>query len=446
MKLYKAISFMCILGCVSNVGYGAQMTPQIQRLMEEKEKKLAELEKCDSKRKGFMIAGISTLGLTAVGIGGNIALANKNKKLNTELDAQKQSLAEQQSTLSDLNKQIEDKKREEQQAQKPVIESTSTDPVQMQQEKDAQDTAKLFMDYVHRLTTNQKGLKPYSWTKEMFCNQIKQSDPKVGFTIDQVDINKTPDNQAAVQSVLGFVYMCKQSGQGSRFVSHKKSNESFYAECIIGDNNTFCDEYSSQNLKLFGGGACNSNNSFPVGKYMLASVFDNNDSNAAWVKAGVISISQTRCYATAESQLDTDCYCVQAKPYPQAGSIPAVFDILETGCDVDKGLEKRGNACKCIKGTFDENQARCIESEKGGIPAVTKSEFIDWWCSSLSTASTTLSSQKEVGRKMGFVADGKNCFCSALMTSGVTFEHWTKQQEYTTKDECAQKCKGACGL
>ena len=106
MKLYKAISFMCILGCVSNVGYGAQMTPQIQRLMEEKEKKLAELEKCDSKRKGFMIAGISTLGLTAVGIGGNIALANKNKKLNTELDAQKQSLAEQQSKLDDVNRSL----------------------------------------------------------------------------------------------------------------------------------------------------------------------------------------------------------------------------------------------------------------------------------------------------------------------------------------------------
>ena len=54
------------------------MTSQIQRLLNEKQEKISQLEECDSKRKGFMIAGISTIGLTAVGVGVNIAQASKS--------------------------------------------------------------------------------------------------------------------------------------------------------------------------------------------------------------------------------------------------------------------------------------------------------------------------------------------------------------------------------
>ena len=101
MNSLKLTSLLCIFCVVGNVG-AVQMTPQIQSLLDQKAQKVAELEKCDKTRKGFMIAGISTLGLTAVGIGGNIALANKNKKLDEELTSKKTELGAKKKELSNL--------------------------------------------------------------------------------------------------------------------------------------------------------------------------------------------------------------------------------------------------------------------------------------------------------------------------------------------------------
>ena len=55
---------------------GAPMTSQIQRLLDQKEEKVKKLEECEGKKQGWMIAGISTIGLTAVGVGVNIAQAS----------------------------------------------------------------------------------------------------------------------------------------------------------------------------------------------------------------------------------------------------------------------------------------------------------------------------------------------------------------------------------
>ena len=82
------LSFVALL----NTSYGVQMTPQISSLLEQKNAKIAELEKCDSNRKAWMIAGISTIGLTAVGVGVNIAQASKSNKLSAEIDSAKNEL------------------------------------------------------------------------------------------------------------------------------------------------------------------------------------------------------------------------------------------------------------------------------------------------------------------------------------------------------------------
>ena len=86
--MLKPVSFLVIalFGVISVFpGNAAQMTPQIQELLRQKEEKAKQLEACDGKRKAWMIAGISTIGLTAVGVGVNIAQANKSKKLDTDL-------------------------------------------------------------------------------------------------------------------------------------------------------------------------------------------------------------------------------------------------------------------------------------------------------------------------------------------------------------------------
>lgn len=105
-----SITMVCIMSAFPS--NGAQMTSQIRELLDQKEEKIKKLEECDGKRKGWMIAGISTIGLTAVGVGVNIAQANKSNKLSGEIEQSKQELARQEEHLSRINNQISAKERE----------------------------------------------------------------------------------------------------------------------------------------------------------------------------------------------------------------------------------------------------------------------------------------------------------------------------------------------
>ena len=105
-----SITMVCIMSAFPS--NGAQMTSQIRELLDQKEEKIKKLEECDGKRKGWMIAGISTIGLTAVGVGVNIAQANKSNKLSGEIEQSKQELERQQERLSRIEGQISKKEQE----------------------------------------------------------------------------------------------------------------------------------------------------------------------------------------------------------------------------------------------------------------------------------------------------------------------------------------------
>ena len=80
----KKITLISLIGLLvgANVCFGYDpMNPQIQKLIATKQEKMAALEKCEGNKKGFMIAGLSTLGLTGVGVAGNVVLARKNRDL-----------------------------------------------------------------------------------------------------------------------------------------------------------------------------------------------------------------------------------------------------------------------------------------------------------------------------------------------------------------------------
>ena len=103
MKRPISILSIMIVGIMSAVpSDGVQMTAQIRRLLDQKEEKIKQLEACEGKKRGWMIAGISTIGLTAVGVGVNIAQASKSNKLSSEIDIQKQTLERQQNRLAQI--------------------------------------------------------------------------------------------------------------------------------------------------------------------------------------------------------------------------------------------------------------------------------------------------------------------------------------------------------
>ena len=81
MKKYMIFALM--IAIVPNYVFGE--SARYRQLVAEKQRKMAELEQCSGDVNGWKIAGISTLGLTAVGVAGNIALANKQSNLDDKI-------------------------------------------------------------------------------------------------------------------------------------------------------------------------------------------------------------------------------------------------------------------------------------------------------------------------------------------------------------------------
>ena len=93
-KLRKYILPILLISILPGICFGA--SARYTQLVREKQRKMEQLEKCMGTNKGLQIAGISTLGLTAVGVAGNIAEANIIKKNEKTLEKQNTTLAEKE--------------------------------------------------------------------------------------------------------------------------------------------------------------------------------------------------------------------------------------------------------------------------------------------------------------------------------------------------------------
>lgn len=99
MKKYFLIGLIIAIAPNFCFGAGARYT----QLVREKQRKMEELEKCMGATKGLKIAGLSTIGLTAVGVAGNIAEAKKRDDLAVSIESADKKLPE-------LDKQIAEQK------------------------------------------------------------------------------------------------------------------------------------------------------------------------------------------------------------------------------------------------------------------------------------------------------------------------------------------------
>lgn len=100
----KIYCIMCMF--LPMVASADALDDKINRLTQEKLQKIAQLEECQKNTKGLKIAGITTLGVSAIGIGANIGEAVALKKLDGKIDA-----AEQE--MSELDIKIQEKQRQQ---------------------------------------------------------------------------------------------------------------------------------------------------------------------------------------------------------------------------------------------------------------------------------------------------------------------------------------------
>lgn len=101
MKKYFLLGLMIAIAPNICFGAGARYT----QLVREKQRKMEELEKCMGATNGLKIAGLSTIGLTAVGVAGNVVQAKK-------LDEYESGIESKQKELEKVNKDIAEKQAE----------------------------------------------------------------------------------------------------------------------------------------------------------------------------------------------------------------------------------------------------------------------------------------------------------------------------------------------
>ncbi|MBO4582550.1 MAG: hypothetical protein J5714_00635 [Alphaproteobacteria bacterium] len=111
-KIMSFVGMFAVLGVAAGDARGVAMNANIRRLLQEKQDKIAKLEECEGKKQGWMIAGISTIGLTAVGVGVNIAQASKSNRLSDEIEMEKTTLQRQQDELDRIQNDIATKQAE----------------------------------------------------------------------------------------------------------------------------------------------------------------------------------------------------------------------------------------------------------------------------------------------------------------------------------------------
>lgn len=93
------------MAIVPSICFG--QSARFTNLVREKERKMAELEKCLGSTQGLKIAGLSTLGLTAVGVAGNVYEAKKideldqnTKKVEKKIETVEKSISEKQAEIA----------------------------------------------------------------------------------------------------------------------------------------------------------------------------------------------------------------------------------------------------------------------------------------------------------------------------------------------------------
>lgn len=82
------------------------------QLVREKQRKMEQLEKCMGASKGLKIAGVSTIGLTAVGVAANIAEAKTIKTNEKAIEKKNKEIESAQKALGDKKAEIAKKEAE----------------------------------------------------------------------------------------------------------------------------------------------------------------------------------------------------------------------------------------------------------------------------------------------------------------------------------------------
>lgn len=143
MKKYFLIGL--IVAIVPSICLG--QSTRYTQLVREKQRKMEELEKCMGASKGLQIAGLSTLGLTAVGVAGNIAEAQKRDSYEADMKSIEKKIKKLDDEIAEENEKKELIKQAEMEAKRQAeLRADIIDVTNQEIEKTVQ--SKEFQEYL----------------------------------------------------------------------------------------------------------------------------------------------------------------------------------------------------------------------------------------------------------------------------------------------------------
>ena len=169
----KSVIGFTMLGIIAMIQtaptFGISNASLIRQLTAEKQKKMKILEKCAKKVKGFQIAGISTLGVTAAGVAGNVVLAKKNKSLDRDIVRASAEVGTKEATLATKQSELKSAQNTQQQRKEDCDEHKDI----AKWEKNKCTCLDIDKTYVNGECKDLRNLSEK--LPSGFCNQIKQN-------------------------------------------------------------------------------------------------------------------------------------------------------------------------------------------------------------------------------------------------------------------------------
>lgn len=101
----------CLLSMLPMMVYGENA--RIAELTRQKQEKMERLQKCEGTTKALKIAGLSTIGLTAVGVVGNVVEAQKLQQYQSQSKSLDSGITKTKQEIADKEAEIAKKKQEE---------------------------------------------------------------------------------------------------------------------------------------------------------------------------------------------------------------------------------------------------------------------------------------------------------------------------------------------
>lgn len=460
---------MCLLPGLS---FGEN--PRIAELTRSKQEKMERLQKCEGTTKALKIAGLSTIGLTAVGVVGNVVEAQKLQTYQGQSNALDTQIAQTKKEIEDKKVEIEKKKAAAAAAPGPsATPPAETTPTEEKSENTLGDTVcnikcdESYKDKTIVCKTDNKyasyKCSDNKWTKDnvQTCNdrmiadstytKIEQYDGTANtYLFSLPGKNKISNKEAYLGTDV--CYACERWNEGTWVYKDGKCTKAGYAKTCdtdkkIGDDCTADKPHATA-------AQCKSIGAKSNGKDILTCVATACDTANSWtlssgncVKQATNASDETTTGSSGIRATSKDLQ-VMKKNVETQGNSWVSWDFN----DVCLGAEKNASGTHCgnlsQKGHWKVNFSYAVIYGEASCNSIAATYA--WSENGDELIYTLQNDDKKAASVMSSTSNGLYCWCRTTKIErngsrkALSSSSWVFYLDYESAGDCADSCASSC--